>query len=292
MAEGRHPLSDLRERIDEIDDALHDLLMRRSALVEEIADVKREDGVVMRPGREAMVIRRLLARHDGRIPIGVLVRIWREIISACTALQEKLAVAVYEDEQISSFERLARAHFGSMTALMRYSSISGVMHAITERRATVGLLPLGTSERDVPWWLFLARRAADSPRVIARLPFVLLPDRPRDHPEALVLGLVPPEASGEDHSLLIIETRRELSRAALAAMLGGAGLQRSDQGILEYTADSRRHLIEVDGFVEDDDPRLSDLISRDGEVILQVSVAGSFALPVGDGNGEATDTAG
>jgi hypothetical protein len=106
-----------------------------------------------------MVIRRLLARHDGRIPVGVLVRIWREIISACTALQEKLAVAVYEDEQISSFERLARAHFGSMTALMRYSSISGVMHAITERRATVGLLPLGTSERDVPWWLFLARRA-------------------------------------------------------------------------------------------------------------------------------------
>jgi hypothetical protein len=217
MAESRHPLSDLRERIDEIDDALHDLLMRRSALVEEIADVKREDGVVMR---------------------------------------------------------------------------SGVMHAITERRATVGLLPLGTSERDVPWWLFLARRAADTPRVIARLPFVLLPDRPRDHPEALVLGLVPPEASGEDHSLLIIETRQELSRAALAAELGGAGFQRSDRGILEYTADSRRHLIEVDGFVEDDDPRLSDLISRDGEVIVQVSVAGAFALPVGDGNGKAADAAG
>jgi chorismate mutase-like protein len=283
MAEGRDTLSDLRARIDDIDSALHDLLMQRSALVEEIADVKREEGVVMRPGREAKVIRRLLARHDGRIPVGVLVRIWREIISACTALQEELTVAIYEDEQVSSFERLARAHFGSMTALTRFSSVSGVMHAITEKRATVGLLPLDTGTPDNPWWLYLARRAEDTPRVIARLPFVLLPDRSRDDLEALVLGLVPPEVSGQDHSLLIIETREELSRAALVAALGKAGLQRAERGIWEDTPDSRRHLVEVESFVEDDDPRLSDLAPRDGEAIEQVSVAGAFAMPVDDG---------
>ncbi len=282
MAGARDSLSDLRERIDDIDSALHDLLMQRCALVEEIADVKREEGVVMRPGREAKVIRRLLARHDGRIPIGVLVRIWREIISACTALQEELAVAIYEDEQVSSFERLARAHFGSMTALTRFSSVSGVMHAITEKRATVGLLPLDTSTPNSPWWLYLARRAEDTPRVIARLPFVLLPDRSRDDPEALVLGLVPPEASDDDHSLLIVETRDELSRAALAAALGKVGFRRSERGIWQDTPDLRRHLVEVDGFVQDDDPRLSDLTPRDGEVIEQVSVAGAFAMSVGD----------
>jgi chorismate mutase-like protein len=287
MTEGRNNLADLRERIDEIDDAIHDHLMRRSALVEEIAAVKREDGVVMRPGREAQVIRRLLERHGGAFPRGTLVRIWREIISACISQQEQLAVAVYEAEGLRYFERLARAHFGSMTKLAYFSSVSGVMRAISDGKATVGLLPLPGQSEEQPWWRFLARPGSDTPRIIARLPFFRLSDPSSDSAEALVLGMVPHEESGSDHSFLIVDTRTEASRGVLSPLFEKAGLERVEHGVFEDTDDRRLHLIEVRGFLGDEDPRLARLLGTSGDVISHVRVAGAFATPVaGDENGE------
>ncbi|MDX1401494.1 MAG: chorismate mutase, partial [Kiloniellales bacterium] len=232
MGEGDTSLQDLRQRIDKIDDAIHDLLMQRSNLVDQIAAAKGENAIAMRPGREARVVRRILARHDGRFPIGVLVRIWREIIAACTALQQPLAVAVYEAEGGPSLERLARAHFGSMTRLSHFASESGVIRAITEGRATVGLLPIPEGGTGSPWWLFLARRSDDTPRIIARLPFIRAADQRRSNrAEALVLGLVPHEDSGDDHSFVIIEVKEELSRTAMMALLAKAEITRPDRGL-------------------------------------------------------------
>lgn len=70
-------LQSLRRQIDRIDDQLHDLIMARAALVEQVAAAKPDSGVPLRPGREAEILRRLIARHAGRFPKGALVRIWR-----------------------------------------------------------------------------------------------------------------------------------------------------------------------------------------------------------------------
>ena len=75
-------LEELRREIDEIDDAIHDLLMRRAQVVEQIGIAKRPDNQIFRPGREAIILRRLAARHTGAFPIAVVVRIWREMIAA------------------------------------------------------------------------------------------------------------------------------------------------------------------------------------------------------------------
>ena len=60
-------LSELRANLDSIDDAIHDLLMRRAEVVSHIASVK--TGAALRPGREAAIIRRLLARPSATSPI-------------------------------------------------------------------------------------------------------------------------------------------------------------------------------------------------------------------------------
>jgi len=92
-------LDDLRGEIDEIDTALHDLIMRRAAIVENIAAAKGEQTASgMRPAREAEILRRLVARHSGPFPRASLVRIWREIISAVTAMQGPYSVALFDDE--------------------------------------------------------------------------------------------------------------------------------------------------------------------------------------------------
>src|SRR5258707_5120237 len=96
MAAIKTPLDDLRRQIDELDDQLHDLLMRRTEVVEAIGKEKKDGKVsAFRPGREAVILRRLVARHGGRFPAAGLVRIWREMLAATVGLQMPFAVAVY-----------------------------------------------------------------------------------------------------------------------------------------------------------------------------------------------------
>ncbi|WP_042704124.1 chorismate mutase, partial [Azospirillum sp. B506] len=124
MASARTPLDDLRREIDQIDDAIHDLLMRRAAVVERIGAAKgngaAEAGaqpVFLRPAREATILRRLMARHAGTFPAQVVVRIWREMITAFTRMQGPFAVAVYAPEDRRGFWDVARDHFGGFVPM-------------------------------------------------------------------------------------------------------------------------------------------------------------------------------
>jgi chorismate mutase-like protein len=73
-------LADLRREIDRIDDALHDLIMRRAELTAGVAASKPGGSGTVRPAREAAILRRLVARHKGSFPRAIVARIWREII--------------------------------------------------------------------------------------------------------------------------------------------------------------------------------------------------------------------
>src|SRR3546814_7390778 len=68
MSDNTPSLDDLRRQIDYIDDAIHDLLMRRPDLGRQIGRATGQGGVFIRPGREARVLRRLVARHTGPFP--------------------------------------------------------------------------------------------------------------------------------------------------------------------------------------------------------------------------------
>ena len=81
--EGDNGLAALRARLDEIDNELHDLLMRRARVIEDVA--KSGKRTALRPGREAWIVRRLLSRHRGSLPPLALCRIWREMLAATTA---------------------------------------------------------------------------------------------------------------------------------------------------------------------------------------------------------------
>ena len=96
-------LADVRKEIDAIDDAMQDLLQKRTELVVEVAEAKARAAsaagkgsfVAFRPGREAEVIRRLAERHKGALPLRVLIRLWREIMAAMTRIQGPFRVDVF-----------------------------------------------------------------------------------------------------------------------------------------------------------------------------------------------------
>ncbi|XWN30407.1 MAG: chorismate mutase [Devosia sp.] len=91
---GEDALDGLRRRIDEIDADLHRLLMERFAVVETIGAVKGPTASVLRPDREAAVIAKRLATHQGTMPTAALVHIWRVIMSAASYNQRAFTVHV------------------------------------------------------------------------------------------------------------------------------------------------------------------------------------------------------
>ena len=92
-------LEALRAEIDRLDDALHATLLRRAEVVAAVAALHAKHANPLRPGREAAIIRRLLARHHGALPRHTIVRLWRELLAATTAMQGRFALAVCETDQ-------------------------------------------------------------------------------------------------------------------------------------------------------------------------------------------------
>jgi chorismate mutase len=221
----------VRREIDAIDDAMHDLLMKRAALVvERVVSAKardggRDGGPLFRGGREASILRRLVGRNRPPLPADVVVRIWREIICALTRVQGPFAVAVYAPGARAGYGDLARDHFGP-APLQPATSVASALAALERGRAQLAVLPL-PEDGDDPWWRGLgagpdSRRPSSALHILARLPFLAAPRAAL--PQALVVGRQHFDPSGDDRGYLLIETEDEISRARLRTALEGAGL--------------------------------------------------------------------
>lgn len=257
----------LRAEIDALDDAMHDLLMQRAAVVARLAGSRAKGGgTPLRPGREAAVLRRLLARHTGPLRRERIVRIWREIFMASTAIQGAFSVAVHAPQ--SAEARLAREHFGPITPIRVHPTPARALAAVSEGEASVAVLP-APAESDggeAPWWARL-----DVPRlqVVARLPFI----GATPEPAALVVAAAPPDPSGDDRSLLLIEAEADAPRGRIAQALAEAGLAGGALLVLR-AGDTTLALAEVVGFLSADDPRLAAL------PWARRTILGAYAAPV------------
>jgi hypothetical protein len=238
-----------------------------------------DGGNFLRPGREAAVLRRLAARHHGPLPAAVVVQLWRELMSALLRVQAPIAVAVYVPEQFPGFWDLARDHFGSHTPVTAHETPSQVLSMLFDGLANVAVLPLPQQDRD-PWWRHLLRR--DGPRVIARLPFGDGGTQRGPAVQALAVGRVAAEETGRDRTLFVLETSAEISRSALMTSLKAAQL---DVTLLHGWQDDQinpttwLHLVEVEGFVLVDDPRLLKLAKRRSEILRHMWPLGGYAVP-------------
>lgn len=292
MTDETPSLDELRRQIDEIDIAVHDLLMQRMSLADQIGRAKGKGTPVIRPGREAVILRALVARHRGPFPKAVVVRIWREIISAMTALEGPFAVAVHAPPGSGEGLRaLARAHYGSERPISAHETVAGVLRAVSDGQATVGVLPLPRGDESAAWWRGLTREGGDVPRIIARLPFAAQ-SRRFDGQEALAIALVPPESSGRDGGYLVVENAGQMSRSALKAALAQAEL--SAVNIQNGLANDGNPLVlvEVEGYLAPDDPRLARLLTDQTGLIRQTWVIGSYAVPLSAEELACDDTSG
>lgn len=262
-------LAALRAELDRIDDAVHDLLMQRAGVVEHVARTGKP--AAFRPGREAAIIRRLLGRNAGSLPRPAVVRIWRELLAATTAMQGGFSLAVGDTEPSGILSQLAREHFGALVPVRSFGSAGQAMADVSQGHASVAVLPF-PSDQD-SWWVSLMHH---EPRlhVIALLPF--WKPRPDGVPsaQALVVAATPPDPSGGDRSFLGLECDTDVSRARLSSELAAAGLAPSLMLLLRQQGAPIAHvLIEVEGYLTDDDQRLGRL----GSVLRRPVPLGGYA---------------
>ena len=266
-------LTALRAELDRIDTEVHDLLMQRARVVEHVA--RSGKPAAFRPGREASIVRRLLKRHQGGLPPASLVRIWRELLAGTTSMQGGFSLAVCDSEHGAALTQLAREHFGGLTPLRVHGSAGQALADVSHGTASVAVLPI-PSDQD-SWWVSLLHH---EPRlyIIARLPFWA--PRPDGSPvsRALVVASTPPDASGDDRSFLGLECDSEVSRARLSGELLAAGLKAEAMLLVRVQGSYISNvLVEIEGHLTDDDPRLSHL----GSVLRRPVVIGSYASPIG-----------
>ncbi|AGX87015.1 prephenate dehydratase [Candidatus Symbiobacter mobilis] len=142
-------LTELRNQIDAIDRDLLTLLNRRATLALEVGHLKRETGAsVFHPDRERQVLDRVQSHNTGPLPATATVTIWREIMSACRALEAPLHVACLGPTGTFSEEAVWR-HFGHGVALVHCHGIDEVFRATVAGSAQFGVVPIENSTEGV-----------------------------------------------------------------------------------------------------------------------------------------------
>ncbi len=279
MSDGKPNLAALREELDSIDNALHDLLMRRAAIA---AGVRASKGnaPVWRPAREAQILRRLMTRHTGPFPRATIIQLWREIVSAMVRLQGEFAVAVYAQDGDRLCRDMARDHFGGETPLSLHSSARAVLNAVQEGTATVGVLPIPEDSEEAPWWPTLAGIArGGNVSVCARLPFA--PIAPGNGVSALCVASISPDESGDDRSFFVLRTSPEVSRARLNDAIAAAGIKPvrliGSGAPMDGTS---VFMAELEGFAGPDDSRIARLTDPDNGIAESAIFLGVYATPL------------
>ena len=281
-------LDGLRGEIDEIDQALQSLIIRRTKVVQAVGAYK--DRVIAaggkvkvpyRPAREARIMRTLVSRHDGAFPKTALIQIWREMIAAGTRLEAPYTVALCRNADGLDCWELARLNFGCLNEIVEFDTPREAFGALEEGRAAVGVFPKPELGEAMPWWTLLTEDSAV--KVVSKLPFGGRPVGRGEQTEGFVLAAIDLEDSGDDRTLFVVSLSREISmdtaRKKIADAIDGATIL----GFSDDTATDRRFvLVDVPGFFCNRADAFDAMLAEQGLSPESLRIVGAYAVPIAE----------
>lgn len=143
-------LIELRKQIDELDTQLIKIISQRAANAQQVAKIKAAQGETnyYRPEREAQVLRRVMADNPGPLDDEEVARLFREIMSACLALEAPVKVAFLGPEGTFTQEA-ALKHFGHSALTVPMTAIDEVFREVLAGAAGYGVVPIENSTEGV-----------------------------------------------------------------------------------------------------------------------------------------------
>ncbi len=148
MTTEEQQLTEIRNQIDAIDKEIQGLIGKRAECAQQVADIKTKGGnvnaVFYRPEREAQVLRAVKQRNESLLPDEEMAKLFREIMSACLALEQPLSVAFLGPEGSYSHASMIK-QFGSSAHPYAVSTIEEVFEAVVKGEANYGIVPVENS---------------------------------------------------------------------------------------------------------------------------------------------------
>jgi len=143
-------LSDLRKKIDSLDEQIQELITQRAIIAEQVAHTKQSSGndVFYRAEREADVLRMVMERNKGPLSNEEMARLFREIMSACLALERVMRIAFLGPEGTFT-QAAALKHFGHSVQTLPQATISDVFREVDAGIASYGVVPVENSTEGV-----------------------------------------------------------------------------------------------------------------------------------------------
>jgi len=144
-------LEQLRQRIDSIDRELLRLMSERAGIALEVAKVKQQSGenhCFYRPEREAEILRQVRESNPGPLEDEAVVRIFRELMSSCLALEKPLQVAFLGPEGTFT-QQAAYKHFGHAVQVHPFPAIDEIFRAVSSDACQFGVVPVENSTEGV-----------------------------------------------------------------------------------------------------------------------------------------------
>lgn len=143
-------LSDLRKKIDSLDEQIQELITQRATVAVDVAKAKQTSGnnVFYRAEREADVLRMVMERNKGPLSNEEMARLFREIMSACLALERVMRIAFLGPEGTFT-QAAALKHFGHSVQTLPQSTISDVFREVESGTASYGVVPVENSTEGV-----------------------------------------------------------------------------------------------------------------------------------------------
>ncbi|MBN2864463.1 MAG: prephenate dehydratase [Thiotrichales bacterium] len=145
-------LTEIRVQIDAIDAQIQELIGKRAQCAQKVADIKTQGGkvetVFYRPEREAQVLRLVKERNTSLLDDNEMARLFREIMSACLALEQPISVAYLGPEGSYSHASVIK-QFGSSAHPVAVSTIEEVFSTVEKGDANYGIVPVENSSEGV-----------------------------------------------------------------------------------------------------------------------------------------------
>ena len=143
----KDPLAEIRQRIDEIDKSLQELISERAFCAAQVARVKQQQGETghfYRPEREAQVLRAVMKRNTGPLSNESIAGIFREIMAACLALEKPLTIAFLGPAGTYTHAAACK-HFGNLIEPYSVNSIEEIFRLVEAEGANFGVVPIENS---------------------------------------------------------------------------------------------------------------------------------------------------
>ena len=163
-------LTELRAKIDAVDESIHHLLMQRASVIDELIKVKgaaTKKGAAFWPGREAGMMKTIAERHSGSLPLDMVIHIWRDIISTFTYLQANYSVHLSDQGDTDLLRDMARFQFGFSVPFQNHANGQAALKAASDQGNALVVLAL---QGQGCWWQHLEGSSGFG--IMARLPVI------------------------------------------------------------------------------------------------------------------------